>query len=261
MKKILVVFIILFMAYQLFLLKLPDLTQEISLQHASIHEGDLVLINRQIKLKDEPHNLVTIPRDIASNLVIDSEYLLQTHLIKPLEAMLKQAKKDGVEHFKINSAYRDGLLQQQLYEENGADFALPAGHSEHQSGLSLDIGSTEGMMDRAKEGKWLQKNAHKFGFIVRYPKGKSDITGIEFEPWHFRYVGLPHSLIMERKDLVLEEYLDYLKTKKEHQVRNLGKTYFIQYAKSTRIDIPETTNFNISGDNVSGYVITSVVHE
>ncbi|TCI30255.1 D-alanyl-D-alanine carboxypeptidase family protein [Exiguobacterium sp. SL-10] len=261
MKKILVALIVSFIAYQLFLMKLPDLTQEISLQHASVHHGDLVLINRDVKLKEEPQNLTRIPENISENLVVDAEFLLQDHVIKPLQEMLKQAEKDGVWHFKINSAYRDATLQQQLYDENGPNYALPAGYSEHQSGLSLDIGSTEGMMDHAREGAWLEKNAHNFGFVVRYPKGKTDVTGIEFEPWHFRYVGLPHSIVMKKKDFVLEEYLAYLKTEREHQVRNAGTTYYIQYDQSEMTDIPETTDFDISGDNTSGFVITSVVHE
>ncbi len=93
----------------------------------------------------------------------------------------------------------------------GADYALPAGYSEHNSGLSLDIGSGLTQMDRAPEGKWIEKNAWKYGFILRYPSDKTDVTGIQYEPWHIRYAGLPHSTIMQKMNLALEEYLDYLK--------------------------------------------------
>ena len=69
-------------------------------------------------------------------------------------------------------------------------------------------------MNQAPEGKWLTKNAWTYGFILRYPKDKTAITGIQYEPWHFRYVGLPHSLIMQQKNLALEQYLEYLKEEK-----------------------------------------------
>ena len=62
-------------------------------------------------------------------------------------------------------------------------------------------------MDNTPEGEWLANNAHKFGFILRYPADKVHITGIRYEPWHFRYVGLPHSELMYKQNLALEEYL------------------------------------------------------
>ena len=80
----------------------------------------------------------------------------------------------------------------------GSDYALPAGYSEHNLGLSLDIGSTQKKMEKAPEGKWIEENVWKHGFVLRYPKNKSNITGIQYEPWHIRYVGLPHSAIMQK---------------------------------------------------------------
>ena len=79
-------------------------------------------------------------------------------------------------------------------------------------GLALDITSDsfipllQGFAD-TEEGKWLEAHSHEYGFILRYPSGKEYITGIEYEPWHFRYVGTPHSEIMTFKGLTLEEYL------------------------------------------------------
>lgn len=85
----------------------------------------------------------------------------------------------------------------------GADYALPAGHSEHNLGLALDVGSTQMKMDKAPEGEWIEENSWKYGFILRYPLDKTDVTGIQYEPWHIRYVGLPHSAIIREMNLDL----------------------------------------------------------
>ncbi|MCV5111774.1 D-alanyl-D-alanine carboxypeptidase family protein, partial [Escherichia coli] len=75
--------------------------------------------------------------------------------------------------------------------------------------------STQKKMEKAPEGKWIEENVWKHGFVLRYPKNKSNITGIQYEPWHIRYVGLPHSAIMQKKNFTLEEYLEFLKEEKE----------------------------------------------
>ena len=105
-----------------------------------------------------------------------------------------------------------GDERSEAYEEASRSVAIP-GTSEHQLGLALDIlGSgysslNEGFAD-TKAGQWLAENCAKYGFILRYPKGKEDITGIIYEPWHFRYVGNPHALMISDEGLTLEEYLE-----------------------------------------------------
>ena len=90
------------------------------------------------------------------------------------------------------------------------------GSSEHQIGLALDIVSDtytmleEGFAD-TDAGKWLVDNSYRYGFILRYPKGKEDITGIEFEPWHFRYVGKKAAKVMKEQNLCLEEFTEFMK--------------------------------------------------
>lgn len=260
MKKIIIGLLAIIIIYLVFTKDTPITNQEISLQNNSIHQGELILINKDYKLEQDPINLVHIPTDLASNVLVDSDYLLESDLIQPLQRMFEVAAQDGVDHFIINSAYRSGKLQQQLFEKNGADYALPSGYSEHQTGLALDIGSTTGTMDQTTEGKWLAKHAAEFGFILRYPENKVDVTGISFEPWHFRYVGLPHSVMMQEKDLALEEYMDFLKDKKDYTMKIDGVTYFVQYeqqAASTKI--PNAQSFRVSGDNINGFIITSII--
>ena len=87
----------------------------------------------------------------------------------------------------------------------------------------MDIGSTQQSIDRSPEGKWLKEHAWAHGFILRYPQDKTEITGIQYEPWHFRYVGQPHSMIMKELNLTLEEYLDYLKDQSSYRTTVEGR--------------------------------------
>jgi D-alanyl-D-alanine carboxypeptidase len=262
LKKIIVALILIICCYQFFVNDSPDLDQEISLQDQSLYYGDLILINKDSKLQQNPTNLTILPKDLTENVLIDSEYKVQQNLIEPLKQMFEAAQEDGIQHFKINSAYRSGKLQQQLYEQKGAEYALPSGYSEHQTGLSMDIGSTQGTMDKTMEGKWLEEHAADFGFILRYPENKINITGIAFEPWHFRYVGLPHSVMMKQKDMSLEEYIKYLKDEKDYTIKVDGMKYFVQYVEnSNQTKIPDTAKFVVSGDNLDGFIITSVIKE
>ena len=276
MKKIIFTILIFAVCYQLFFNdsnslqqgeifnNKPTLEQEIHVEANQYSAGNLILINKETKLQADPTNLSAIPADLSNNVRVDSEYLVHHELIEQLKKMFSAAAADGINHFIINSAYRSGALQQQLYDENGSAYALPSGYSEHQTGLAIDIGSTQGTMDKVKEGKWLANNAADFGFILRYPENKIDVTGIAFEPWHFRYVGIPHSLIMEKEGLVLEEYLDTLREEKELTIKVDGEKYFIQFMDNqdlilNSVKIPDTAKFTVSGDNLGGLIITSLI--
>jgi len=95
----------------------------------------------------------------------------------------------------------------------------PPGASEHQCGLAFDVAYiTDGnygdsITDEQEETKWMFANAHKYGFILRYPKGKEDITGYNYEPWHYRFVGVELASYLFENDITLEEY--YLKNKEK----------------------------------------------
>ena len=124
------------------------------------------------------------------------------------------ALKDGAK-LKIISGFRSYDYQEKIYniyvkefgEEKTNTFSAKPGHSEHQTGLAIDICEDSDKFIGTKENIWLQQNAHKFGFIIRYPKGKENITGYKYEPWHLRYVGRKHAKIIFTRGLVLEEYL------------------------------------------------------
>ena len=129
--------------------------------------------------------------------------------------LIKQSKLNNLNLF-IISGFRSYNTQLNLYNNyvnrDGkilADkYSARAGHSEHQSGLAADINSVNQSMINTKEGKWLNDNCYKYGFIIRYPKGKENITGYMYEPWHIRYVGkeLASKLYNNGNWITLEEY-------------------------------------------------------
>lgn len=137
------------------------------------------------------------------------------------EALAAEAKLSDYELVAF-STYRSFDYQQQLYDRyvsnDGVDaadrYSARPGYSEHQTGLAFDIGELHFEQHFAREsfgetpaGQWLAANAHKYGFIMRYPNGKEKITGYMFEPWHFRYVGVDHATKIYEANTTLEEYL------------------------------------------------------
>ena len=178
-----------------------------------------IIANKFYTLKEDyiPENLVDI-----SNLYswgVDNKATEET-----LNAfiLMKQAceNETGIK-IMVNSSYRSYDEQKEvydyykkLYDETYADsIAARPGHSEHQTGLALDIFSyTDRLQKTFKDGKtyeWLKDNAYKYGFILRYPEGKENITGFAFESWHYRYVGKDIAKIIYDNDLTYEEYYAY----------------------------------------------------
>ncbi|GGF85689.1 D-Ala-D-Ala carboxypeptidase VanY [Paenibacillus albidus] len=228
-----------------------------------VHQGDLLLVNKEYPVhqegvKSDIVNLSEHPELLQGYGLLDQHISLSQHVAQEFLKMLEAANQEGVNHFLISSGYRDFEKQDQLYRDMGPDYALPAGYSEHNLGLSLDIGSTETEMSKADEGKWLHKNAWKYGFILRYPKDKSELTGIQYEPWHFRYVGLPHSAIMQDKQLVLEEYLDLLKEQKRLTTVVEGRKYEVSYypVSENVLKVPDEGQYELSGNNIDGVILT-----
>lgn len=133
---------------------------------------------------------------------------------KALESMQADAKVLGLK-LPLVSGYRSYITQENLYnkyvkkdgEETASTYSAKPGHSEHQTGLAFDLGSVDRSFANTDEAKWLEENAHIYGFIIRYPKGKTDITGYIYEPWHVRYLGKDVAKKVKESGLTLEEYL------------------------------------------------------
>lgn len=174
----------------------------------------LVLVNKNNKLLQNfiPENLETI----------DIKYSNEGKMLKKVakeafEKLSSDALKLGYKIVAV-SAYRDFSYQENLFnyyvEKYGEDYALncsaKAGHSEHQTGLAVDVMGSNNSYDDfelSDEFEWMINNAHKYGFILRYPKNKEKITGFKYEPWHYRYVGVEVAKIIYENKITLEEYL------------------------------------------------------
>ncbi|MBM7647015.1 D-alanyl-D-alanine carboxypeptidase [Scopulibacillus daqui] len=239
-------------------------TGSIEITKDMVYQGNLVLVNKKYPVHPEGIKSDIVYLRQHNELVngyglLDTNIRLSKGVAQKFSEMLDHAKKEGVRHFLINSGYRDFKEQNKLFGQMGSSYALPAGYSEHNLGLSLDVGSTLTKMNRAPEGKWLKENAWKYGFVLRYPEDKTAITGIQYEPWHIRYVGLPHSIIMHEKNLALEEYLKYLKEKKNISIRFNGIKAAVSYypvSHNMTINVPKQYYYEISGDNVDGVIVT-----
>lgn len=242
------------------------LNEETSIQIAEeqVYQGNLVLVNKEHPIHPEsvPSDIVRLfeGRELTEGYaLLDNTIRLSESVARSFSEMIDAAAQKGLHGFRISSGYRDVSEQERLYREKGAEYALPAGHSEHNLGLSLDIGSTAGAIDRTQEGDWLLDNAWKHGFVLRYPPDKTAITGIQYEPWHFRYVGLPHSIIMKDRNFTLEEYLDFLKEQKSFSTTVEGENYemiYVPESSDMTIQLPAGSLYEISGNNADGVIVT-----
>lgn len=173
----------------------------------------MVLVNKLNRLQSNyvPHDLEQISLNYATN-----NKFLRKEAKENFEKLSSDAKKIGYSIIAV-SAYRDYDYQENLFnnyvKEKGENYALKcsakAGHSEHQTGLSVDIMGSNNDYDqfeKSKEFDWMKNNSYKYGFILRYPKGKEYITGFKYEPWHYRYVGKDIASIIYTEGITLEEY-------------------------------------------------------
>lgn len=156
---------------------------------------------------------------IKGVLIVNSDYTLPSDYDpgidedarKSFTLMVNDANKDGV-ILRSVSDYRSFEQQSKLEDVEDVKF-VKAGTSEHQTGLAYDLIGEDYTLkykldfSKSKEYKWLMDNAYKYGFVLRYPEGKKDITGLSFAPWHFRYVGIDLAKILHNQNLTLEEYL------------------------------------------------------
>jgi len=138
-----------------------------------------------------------------------------------LMKLFERAKKDHI-YLSGISGFRSYATQKVIFNRyvkedgyaNARKYSAVPGSSEHQTGLTIDVSSSTGKcaatscFANTKEAKWLEKNSSNYGFIIRYPKGKEQITGYKYEPWHIRYVGVTPAKQMKKRNITLEEYLN-----------------------------------------------------
>lgn len=245
--------------------------KNIVLQKNDIYSGNLLLVNAHYPLKNA---------DIAGLTVLNlrsPQILMKRHAVNILLMILQ--KISAGDAIVPVSGYRSAVEQTAIYEdslkENGEEFtrkfvALP-NHSEHQTGLAIDLGLNKEDIDficpdfpYAGICNAFREVASDYGYIERYAKDKEKITGISHEPWHFRYVGCPHSLIMKDRGFSLEEYIDFIKTYRENSrfvyKQADGKETEVYYVpandREIQLNIPESSVYQVSGNNVDGFIVT-----
>ena len=220
MKKILKYAILIIVAIGLFIIKDKDiyLFKNESVDINKLNDTtNIVLVNKNNKLESQyiPGNLVK-PNIPFVEGAIEEEKQVSEVVSKSIEKLFTQAREEGI-YLLGSSGYRSYETQRDIYEnrvksqgiKKANQYVAKPGNSEHQTGLCIDVTNTDRwFIEITKEARWLKENAYRFGFIIRYPKDKENITKIQYEPWHIRYVGEDIAKYIYEYDLTLEEYID-----------------------------------------------------
>ena len=183
-------------------------------KEVNINDNNLMLVNKYyyLPLNYEPNDLVTL--DGTYNIGTNNK--MRKEAADAFMKMADAAKLDNIT-IKNASGYRSYNYQVTLYnnyikrdgKEAADTYSARAGYSEHQTGLVSDVNQIDSTFENTDAFKWLNENAYKYGFILRFPKGKEKLTGYKYEPWHYRYVGKKAAKIIRDEDLTLEEYYAY----------------------------------------------------
>lgn len=276
---------------------LPYFTVELTSE--DVHKGELILVNSL--------NMYLFPEEMEGDIVnissVKNEYYGLSSYSTSVEAAgvtidaFNKLTEDyynetGFRWLQINSSYRSREAQEALYaqyvKDYGADYAAQyvanPGESEHHTGLGIDLNvNRDGAISYVESDEgcaWFRENCQTYGFILRYPKDKVHLTGINHESWHYRYVGVPHAQITEDMNFCLEEYIDYVKSytydgiclgysedtgvydMKAEEFYEAESGVMIYYVAAdpendkTQVNIPKDCEFSVSGNNVDGFIIT-----
>lgn len=169
-----------------------------------------------------------LPEDFEVELAsIDDTQQFDARAIKYLKQMINAMWDDGIKNIWVQSSYRSVERQKELYDNSiqkylkqgktqeeaeklTDEYINKPGASDHNLGLAVDFNNVDNKFEDLDAFKWLKENAENYGFILRYPKHKEDITKISYESWHWRFVGQEHAKKINELDMCLEEYIEYL---------------------------------------------------
>lgn len=272
----------------------------LTIDNSTIDEGKLVLVNYNHaynKIDEAGENLKNAYTERTGKIKVSSTTLgMEPTAFAALETLVAGLYDDtGCDDLLIYSGYRTLDDQQRIWDSNmtnnGEEYtktyvALP-GHSEHHTGLACDLGfyTDDGksvpLVDH-EFGSWVSSHCTEYGYILRYPAEKAEITGIGHEQWHFRYVGLPHAYAVNALDMCLEEYIEYLRAytfdaKLLHisedrmltdvaaaDANTVNGGWFVYYVPKsdggttdiTLLDGDRFSDYEISGNNADGFIVT-----
>lgn len=237
---------------------------------AQLHSGSLVLVNSEYKwsIEDDPSMVLISEKypNIPCVIAYPATYKAEPTALKAFNQLMIDAYKNISDaKIEVNAAYRTFADQVELS-------STPAGESEFHTGMAFRlVHSSENEKSVAINNsslgdkyQWIYDHAHEYGFIVRYPENKAAITGQDGISHIFRYVGVAHATYMKANDLCLEEYLELLRTTYSYEnplaIKGAdGKSYQVYYTaenENGNIMVPTRYGYEISGDNMNGYIVT-----
>lgn len=242
----------------------------------AVHAGELALVNNWTfyHFPEEQELECVYDGMTKSYYVRDKSVYLAPQALDALNEMMDAFRAQGGSRtVMVVAGHRTKEFQEHLFrqseERNGRDhaekFVAQPGGSEHHTGLVVDfqLAYPDGTYEEYRgqgEYAWINRNCQDFGWVVRYDEKKEALTGIGDEPWHFRYVGVPHAAAMVEEDLCMEEYIEYLKQfpyDGQHLLVDCaaGK-YEIWYCEGSAAYLPDSGEYTVSGNNVDGLIVT-----
>ena len=251
----------------------PDGYELLPVSEEALHQGALILVNKTYAYEFPASQDLISMYDLTDGLysVSGTDVMMDAVAAQPLDNLLSDFyATTGIGSINILCGYRTLEESQELFdasaEQNGLEHAeryvMRPGYSEHHSALSADLGILldGGGLDYyypTDSYAWITEHAADYGFILRYPEDKTQITDIDYEAWHFRYVGFPHAQAMNELGFCLEEYIDFLKqytVEGEHYTVGSYEIYYVPAAES--IPVPTGRSYEVSGNNVDGFIVT-----
>lgn len=227
-------------------MKTVSLEEFLHYENVTVNEA-LLLINEKYKISENyiPQTIYHQERDVEMNICAKESF----------DELSKALFEETGETLFISSAYRDFEKQKEIKAEEG-EIAQEPGCSEHQTGLALDVfvkNFAGESFIKCESGQFVNENCGDYGFIIRYTSFGEGETGIPFEPWHLRYVGLPHSKIINKSKITFEEYIDFLEIGKFYIYEN----YLITRQNTKNIFVPKSfESAVVSEDNTGAVIIT-----
>ncbi len=245
-----------------------------------VYKGNLILINKNYSYKfSDAVKLVGLYEGKSSSYkVSDTDLKIGSETLAALNRMFDAFyAQTGIGNTFIISAYRSYERQQVLYqnevaekgESEAAYWVAKPGTSEHHTGLAVDLGLFDSAgayheYDGSGKYSWINQYCYKYGFVVRYREDKKNITNIAYEPWHFRYLGIPHATQLSKLKLSLEEYIELLRSYSYDKPLKIttddGSVYNTYFCGLQNVCVPKNGNYEISGNNVDGFIVTAKIN-
>lgn len=248
----------------------------VSKSEDDMYKGALILVNRSYpyQFKDFQELVSLLDNKSSSYKAAYNDTYIGSLTVDPLNKMLDDFYKNtGNKGVYIISGFRSYERQQVLFKNEAAQkgeteasyWVAKPGTSEHHTGLAIDFGLFDSAgayydYDGSGDYAWINKNCQKYGFVVRFNESKKNLTNVYYEPWHFRYLGIPHATELTKLGLCLEEYIDYLRSYSYDNPLSIktddGGEYNTYFCKGLEVRVPPSGDYSISGNNVDGFIVT-----